>query len=343
MLNEILEFEAYVKAPESADPRIQPKMLTKNYESDDLNGIGGILVILARGFIFGFETEQKIYNEDGLVNENILNDTKYILLQWCGFDLNVLESKEKAINDDLENHRQCILEWKKTYPEADGWLKKYWLHHCPEKKKEQWENVESEWNKKLCSKNKEYSQKQITLTSVIAIALERGPLRKRYMTLRKDTSEKPEKDPKKRFVYLYSRIEPHKDGSGTSIHETTREQILKNIAAYLIGKEYHPKNQRFILLDRGRLMGWYGKDDYGYADEAWYRPRVIWEEKQIMEAHSGDRGWNFIKLSINQEFLEHFEFQLISEEQIADIDKSGYWILEDIGHGTKSLKCLEYY
>lgn len=163
------------------------------------------------------------------------------------------------------------------------------------------------------------------------------------MTLRKDTSEKPEKDPKKRFVYLYSRIEPHKDGSGTSIHETTREQILKNIAAYLIGKEYHPKNQRFILLDRGRLMGWYGKDDYGYADEAWYRPRVIWEEKQIMEAHSGDRGWNFIKLSINQEFLEHFEFQLISEEQIADIDKSGYWILEDIGHGTKSLKCLEYY
>ena len=60
-----------------------------------------------------------------------------------------------------------------------------------------------------------------------------------------------------------------------------------------------------------------------------------------MEAHSGDRGWSFIKLSINQEFLEHFEFQLISEEQIADIDKSRYWILEDTGYGTKSLKCLE--
>ena len=29
MLNEILEFEAYVKAPESADPRIQPKMFQK--------------------------------------------------------------------------------------------------------------------------------------------------------------------------------------------------------------------------------------------------------------------------------------------------------------------------
>ena len=56
MLNEFLEFEAYVKDSESADPRIQPKMLTENYESDDLNGIGGILVILARGFIFGFET-----------------------------------------------------------------------------------------------------------------------------------------------------------------------------------------------------------------------------------------------------------------------------------------------
>ena len=60
-----------------------------------------------------------------------------------------------------------------------------------------------------------------------------------------------------------------------------------------------------------------------------------------MEAHSRDRGWSFIKLSINQEFLEHFEFQLISEEQIADIDKSRYWILKDTGHGTKSLKSLE--
>ena len=88
-------------------------------------------------------------------------------------------------------------------------------------------------------------------------------------------------------------------------------------------------------------MGWYGLDDYRYAREAWYRPRFIWEEKQIMEAHSGDRGWSFIKLSINQEFLEHFEFQLISEEQIDDIDKSRYWILEDTGHGTKSLECLE--
>ena len=31
MLNEILEFEAYVKSPESEKPRIQPKLLTNNY------------------------------------------------------------------------------------------------------------------------------------------------------------------------------------------------------------------------------------------------------------------------------------------------------------------------
>ena len=31
MLNEILEFEAYVKAPESEKPRIQPKLLTNNF------------------------------------------------------------------------------------------------------------------------------------------------------------------------------------------------------------------------------------------------------------------------------------------------------------------------
>ena len=162
MLNEILEFKAYVEDPESDRPRIQPKMLTENYESDDLNGIGGILVILARGFIFGFETEQKVYNEEGLVHENILNETKYIKLQWRGIDLNASESKEKTINNNLENHRQCILEWQETYPEANGWLKKYWLYHCPENKKEQWEKVESKLNDKLCGEKEDYSLNRIT-------------------------------------------------------------------------------------------------------------------------------------------------------------------------------------
>ena len=69
---------------------------------------------------------------------------------------------------------------------GSGWMVKKNIGYTIVRKKERTVgNVRSEWNKKLCSKNKEYSQKQITLTSVIAIALERGPLRKRYMTIKK--------------------------------------------------------------------------------------------------------------------------------------------------------------
>lgn len=53
MLNEILEFEAYVKSPESEKPRIQPKLLTNNFNEDgNLFGIERILIVIARGYIF---------------------------------------------------------------------------------------------------------------------------------------------------------------------------------------------------------------------------------------------------------------------------------------------------
>lgn len=35
MLNEILEFEAYVKSPESEKPRIQPKLLLEKKEKNN--------------------------------------------------------------------------------------------------------------------------------------------------------------------------------------------------------------------------------------------------------------------------------------------------------------------
>lgn len=45
MLNEMLEFEAYVKSPESEKPRIQPKLLTNNFSEDgNLFGIERILI-----------------------------------------------------------------------------------------------------------------------------------------------------------------------------------------------------------------------------------------------------------------------------------------------------------
>jgi len=59
-----------------------------------------------------------------------------------------------------------------------------------------------------------------------------------------------------------------------------------------------------------------------------------------MDAHSKDRGWNFIKFSINESFLEHFDFRIIDKSEIQQIDQEKYWILDDTGAGKDSFKIL---
>lgn len=334
MLNEILEFEAYVKSPESEKPRIQPKLLTNNFSEDgNLFGIERILIVIARGYIFSKCHQNEIYNSDGMVNNELLNDTRVILQRWCGFDFD---------ESGLQIDRESISNWFEKYPEADGWLKQYWMFHCAKKtkKEEMWNTIERKWGEGLIEKD--YAEDHITLDSVIANAINRGPLRERYMVLRKDRSATPAKKEKERFTYLYS-MKPGKDGKIHSLQEKTREKLLKNIAMYLLSREYHPKEQKFILLYGDKLLGWYGLDDYKRERKNWYFPECVWEnpdEKSIMEVYSQEKGWQFVKMAINQDFLEYFEFRIIDEKQIKDYDKSKYWIIKDMGHGQGSLKCI---
>ena len=268
-----------------------------------------------------------------MVNNELLNDARVILQRWCGFEFD---------EPGLQINRQSISNWFEKYPEADGWLKKYWMFHCAKKTKKEkmWNTIEKQWGESLMEKD--YAEDHITLDSVIANAINRGPLRARYMVLRKDRSATPAKKEKERFTYLYS-MKPGKDGKIHSLQEKTREILLKNIAMYLLSREYHPKEQKFILLYGDKLLGWYGLDDYKRERKNWYFPECVWgnpDEKPIMEVYSQEKGWQFVKMAINQDFLEYFEFRIIDEKQIKDYDKSKYWIIKDMGHGQGSLKCV---
>lgn len=161
------------------------------------------------------------------------------------------------------------------------------------------------------------------------------------MVFRKDPSGAPVKNKKERFSYLYS-LKAGNDGKIHTLYEKTRERLLKNIAAYLLSQKYHPKGQTFVLLYRGQLLNWYGIDDAKGARSIWYFPRCVWgleTKEQIMEAYSRESQWNFIKFSVNQAFLSYFDFHLIDPSQACDVDTSKYWILQDMGHGSKSLRC----
>ena len=179
------------------------------------------------------------------------------------------------------------------------------------------------------------------MNSVIAQALNRGSLKEQYLVFRKDPSGAPVKNKKERFSYLYS-LKAGNDGKIHTLYEKTRERLLKNIAAYLLSQKYHPKGQTFVLLYRGQLLNWYGIDDAKGARSIWYFPRCVWgleTKEQIMEAYSRESQWNFIKFSVNQAFLSYFDFHLIDPSQACDVDTSKYWILQDMGHGSKSLRC----
>ena len=60
-----------------------------------------------------------------------------------------------------------------------------------------------------------------------------------------------------------------------------------------------------------------------------------------MTAMSGDRGWNFIKLMIDNDFIEKYDISLIDATAIDAVDRNEYFIVKDNGHGVGSICCLE--
>lgn len=324
MLNEFLEFESYVTAPETDKPRIQPYLLTESFKEEPpaLNGIEQILTVIARAFIFE-NMDVKNYDESELIDEQLVSAAIEVLHRWCGFDDS--EQRKKTENP-------LIKEWLKKYPEAEGWLKRYWLHQFDEKhakkkrkpdKQKLWETLQGQWNKKFNSLY-DYRFKQISYGNVIANALETGPLRNRYLVIKRDENQKEEKG-KKRFDYLF-------EAKGNP-QETTKMKFIKNIAAYLILQELHPENQTEVLLKRIQLLQWYGRDDAKGEKKIWFLEEFSWEGKPIFYHHSPQM--DYIKFSVDANYLAEHDIRLIEERDIAKY-KDTHWILEDRGHGLKN-------
>ena len=89
-----------------------------------------------------------------------------------------------------------------------------------------WNTIEKQWGESLMEKD--YAEDHITLDSVIANAINRGPLRERYMVLRKDRSATPDKKRKERF-YLFIQHETRED---RKIHSLTGKNKGKIVEEY---------------------------------------------------------------------------------------------------------------
>ena len=332
MLNEILEFESYITNPTSDTPRLQPKMLTDDFGSTgNLYGLEHILTIIARGFIFGDFYDTDKVSDDGMISNNLIATVDNILFSWLGFEC----------AKDYVGDADAINKWNKKYPQADGWLKNYYEKHCTKKDKaKRWAKIEEERSKYLMGEN--YRLSVVSINNIIANALELGPLKEQCMIIKKDSVSVKSKKLKDRFQYLFCLDESKK---AANPQEKTVERFLKNIAAYLYLKDNHPKGQKFVLLDRIQLLCWYGLDDNKNEADSWYFKRFLFDKCDsrvpIMTAMSGDRGWNFIKLMIDNDFIAKYDIKLINADEIESVDKEKYWIIKDNGHGVGSICCLE--
>ena len=332
MLNEILEFKSYITSPTSDIPRLQPKMLTDDFGSTGiLYGLEHLLTIIARGFIFGNFIDVDKTSADGMISDNLIATVGNILFSWLGFEC----AKDYVGNADAIN------KWNKKYPQADGWLKKYYMKHCTKKDAvKRWVKIEEKRSKYLMGED--YRLSVVSINNIIANALELGPLKEQCMIIKKDSVSVKSVKFKDRFQYLFCLDENKK---AANPQEKTVERFLKNIAAYLYLKDNHPKGQKFVLLDRIQLLCWYGLDDNKNEADSWYFKRFLFDKgnskEPIMTAMSGDRGWNFIKLIIDNDFIAKYDIKLIDADEIESVDKEKYWIIKDNGHGVGSICCLE--
>ena len=318
MLNEFLEFEAYVTAPESITPRVQPNLLTNQYDkSGNLIGIERVMTVIARAFIFSDER----YSSEEVISSQVVEDTIELLHRWTGFG--DIEKRKRTQNERVD-------KWMKSHAVTDSWLKKYLafqLTNGVNKKKNQaseqnlWDTIEKVWNKKLNS-GFDYSAKRISYNNIIANALEQGPLKNYYFIVKKDSTLKDEKvKANKRFKYLT-------DKSGRQ--EVSDMKIMKIIATYLLRLKDNPECQKEVWITNSELTNWYGMDDNGNG--TFYPKDVFWKGKPVYTLYR--LKGNFTKVHINPEYLKEYDFKII-DIQDADQYKETHWVLEDLGHKLK--------
>lgn len=333
MLNELKEFEAYVKTPKSLSPRVMPLMLTDHFSEKDeyLIGIEEIMTVIARGYLFS--KGHQVYNQEGQVNEKLIEDAIELLHRWTGFSDTKYMQRTK--NTQLE-------AWMKSNSVTDGWLKKYWVFQFQnyevkknskitkkalEKKiEERWNALENKWNYSLNS-TMDYAAAKITYRNIIANALEMGSLKNRYLVVKRSEEQVGKKfktSERKPFRYLT-------DKSGRA--GTTDMKIIKVITTYLLNKEKHPMGQNEIWIKSSELSRWYGQDDGKNGLRSWYPENVTSKGEDVYTFKNIQR--KYTKVIINQEYLKEYDFHIIDPKD-AKLYQGTHWILEDCGHGLEN-------
>lgn len=294
MLNEHLEVEAYLCDIEHEDnPRILPKLLTDEYKVK-LNGIQDVLTLIAREFIFGFMGAEEITPE---LHEDFIS----VLRLWFGFD------DENDLNELRKG--KTIKKWLKNHPHADGYFKNYFDKFISPKA--EWDDFVKTFHTRFLNKRGYlYTSKEVCYENIIADALADGPLKNYYLIFRGDDTR-----------FNTSLQSPNGKGLTTPTYQKNYKLLATNLLAMK-----RADGVKTVYIRKLRLLNWLGYDSDKWTN--WF-PGLKWEKQAICKRISGD---DYVKLQINNEFVQKFDLKIIEKTELKDYQKKEYTILKDCGH-----------
>lgn len=270
-----------------------------------LNGLVGAMTIIAR-----YELDSRGYFCGDAHNQTeIIEEVKKCLRQWVGFA------------DDSD----CDVSYYKD------WFKEFYIDKVLPLDQSDDKSEIKPWDRIVVDKKKQFeaslittdevnenSYIQITYERIIADAIYLGPLKKYYLVFKKQAFDS--------LQYNGKRIDLSKKKAKEKMDGT-----LKLIAAYLLKKNY--TGNQFNIINSADLANWaqcYSifKDKNDYFKTITYGKACIFENRTVTK--------NISKIAINQDFLEDFDFKIVTEDGLANISEE-YMVCVDGGSGVSLL------
>jgi hypothetical protein len=302
MLNEVMEVEAYLRDPQSENPRIKLKLLLDDFHRDmKLNGIGDILALIVSQYLSRFAKEQELH--DALIKRAIL-----VMRVWCGFEDDVSE-EELTIAKEEEK------EWFATYPDAEGWLKKYYYKHL-KPSAPSWGAYSKKW-KEILNTSLVYQAKTQCYENFLAQAVAMVAPKEQYLLMRECKN---------------GWLPDVTNANGKLPDKRKRNNIFKLLVAYKILERFQP-GQEWVLIQTNRVLAWLGMESD--RSERWCT-EILWRGEPLIYIESGS---DYKKFKVNSDFLKEMDVQILVEEPECIPD--GYQVYCDGGHGKDNeLKLL---
>ena len=321
MLDEQVEFDEYIKLLNNKDEsRLIASLFfkeEKGKKSVKCSGVTRALTILARHYLF--HNGQNYYELKEKQRDVLRKEVRNRLEEWC-----FLEDDKKS----------GLYNYFNINEKNDLW------NNFKESKEKVWTST----NIYAPINAKESYEFAINFSIIIAEAIYAGPLKVRYLKIKKGFEEKinyqtktTRKKARKNKENIKLAVEPlvKKVGNEVKItgkREDYREQFLKQICAYLVKREVP---SQFVSVNYIDLANWMGMKSFATNSD----------EEQIYFFCGTQEVFTYRDkyLRVGPKIIKELEIELIDEEQYEQLKEqkgSNYIIYKDTGAGVRTMVTL---